>query len=201
MRSIHRCVLVLGLAAVGFGCQTERGKPERYGRERPPVDQLDSRDRGLQSKDVVASSDQMAMDLLALPELNAAEHQWTIVVDHIDNMTADRRHDLDIFLERLRVKLAQQGRGKVALIENLQKFRELQSRELEQPAGGDQFGQGGGGRPAPGPAGIQPNYTLYGKIMELPNRRTSYFLCEFTLTNFSTRQQVWTNAYEVKVEN
>lgn len=35
----------------------------------------------------------------------------------------------------------------------------------------------------------------------MPNRATSYFLCEFTLTDLRTREQVWTNAYEVKVSN
>jgi hypothetical protein len=33
----------------------------------------------------------------------------------------------------------------------------------------------------------------------MPNRGTSYYFCEFTLTNLRTRQQVWNNAYEVKV--
>jgi hypothetical protein len=186
----------LGLLLV-VGCHSD--KPHEYGRQRPPVDQLDSRDRGLQSKDVVAASDQMAMDLLALPELAGASHQWTVVVDRIENLTANRRQDLNIFLERLRVKLAQQGRGRVALIENRDKLRDLQSRELEQGPG-DPFQQGGVNRAAPGPAGIQPDYALYGKISELPNRGTSYFFVEFTMTSLKTRQQVWTNAYEVKVE-
>jgi hypothetical protein len=36
--------------------------------------------------------------------------------------------------------------------------------------------------------------------MELPNRGTSYYLMEFTLTDFHTRQITWTNSYEVRVE-
>ena len=55
-----------------------KDRPHEYGKQRPPVDQLDSRDRGLQSKDVVAASDQMAMDLLALPELRDSAHRWLI---------------------------------------------------------------------------------------------------------------------------
>ncbi len=53
--------------------------------------------------------------------------------------------------------------------------------------------------PPPQPRGIQPDYSLYGKVYDLPNRGTSYYMVEFTLTNFNTREQVWTNAYEVKV--
>ena len=177
-----------GLVAVG-GCAHD--KPHEYGQQRPPVDELDRRDVGLQSKDVVQASDQMAMDLLAHPALNASQTQWTIVVDHVENKTVNARHDLDIFLERLKTNLAKQSKGRVTLIENRDKLRDLQSRELENnPSNGG----------APGPAGIQPDYALYAKIMELPNRGTSYYLMEFTLTNLRTRALAWNNSYEVRVE-
>ena len=184
-------MVLIGLTA---GCTHDR--PHEYGRERPPVDELDSRDKGLQSKDVVAASDQMAMDLVALPEMNESKERWLIVVDHVENRTTSSRFDLDIFIERLRVNLRKHGRGRVQLIENRDKLKDLQSRELEQER--DDFGQGGR-KTQPGPAGIQPDFALYGRIMEMPNRGTSYFLCEFTLTDLHSREQVWTNAYEVKV--
>ena len=177
-----------GLLAVG-GCFHD--KPHEYGQQRPPVDELDKRDAGLQSKDVVQASDQMAMDLLANPALNASQTQWMIVVDHVENKTVNDRHDLDIFLERLKTNLARQSKGRVTLIENRDKLRDLQSKELENN------GANGG---APGPAGIQPDYSLYAKIMELPNRGTSYYLMEFTLTNLHTRVLAWNNSYEVRVE-
>lgn len=196
--SIRSLSWVVGLVALaGMGCYSDR--PHQYGQERPPVDRIDERDRGLQSKDVVAASDQMAMDLLAQPELAQSPTQILIVVDRVENQTSSNRFNLDIFLERLRVNLSKYGKGRVTLLENRDKLRELQSRELE-PTGGDRFGQTGS-RGGGGGAGIQPDFALYGRIMELPNRGTSYFLCEFTLTNLHTRQQVWTNAYEVKVQN
>ena len=196
MFSGYHKIIAAGFLLVGLGCHSDR--PHQYGEDRPPVDRVVHDDRGLQSKDVVSSTDQMAMDLLALPELNASKTRWTIVVGHIDNMTAERRNDLDIFIERLRTKLAQMGHGRVQLIENRAKYHQLQSQELEQQGNGDEFGQGGGGKAAPGPMGVQPDFELYGKIMELPNRATSYFLCEFTLTDLHTREQVWTNSYEVR---
>jgi PBP1b-binding outer membrane lipoprotein LpoB len=175
---------LLGLLALGCS-----DKPHEYGQERPPVDQLDKRDSGLQSKDVVQASDQMAMDLLADPTLNASHTRWTIVVDRVENKTVNSRFDLDIFLERLKSNLAKQGKGRVQLIENRDKLRDLQSRELENNTPGS----------APGPAGIQPDYSLYAKITELPNRGTSYYLCDFTLTDLRTRELAWTNSYEVRV--
>ncbi len=194
----YRMLLSAGLIAGGLGCYSD--KPHDYGQERPPVDRIDRRDAGLQSKDVVAASDQMAMDLLAQPEINRNPNRLLIVVDRVENRTAMSRGDLDIFLERLRVNLAKHGKGRVQLIENRDKLRELQSRELEGGGSGDRFGQGGTGAPG-GTNGIQPDFALYGRIMELPNRGTSYFLCEFTLSDLHSREQVWTNAYEVKVNN
>jgi hypothetical protein len=191
----------MSLALLTGACYHD--KPHGYGQARPPVEELDSRDAGLQSKDVVVASDQMAQDLLQLPELNESRHQWTIVVDRVENHTSADRFDLNIFLSRLRVNLAKYGRGRVALIENKDRYRDVQSREVEggSGGGGDEFGQGGGGggHPGPGPAGIQPDFGLYAKITEMPNRGTSYYFCEFALTNLKTRQLVWNNAYEVKV--
>ena len=185
--------VVGSIALLAGACQD---RPHDYDRQRPPIDELDRRDRGLQSTDVVRASDQMAMDLLALPEMNAADHRWTIVVDHVENRTGSNHFDLDIFLERLRVNLAKHGKGRVQLIENRAKLRDLQARELEQER--DDFGQGAA-PVRPGPIGTQPDFSLYGRIMEMPGRGTSYFLCEFTLTDLRNREQVWTNAYEVRV--
>ncbi len=199
MPKICQLLMSIGLLSIVIGCHSDR--PHEYGQQRPPVDRLDERDRGLQSKDVVASSDQMSMDLLAEPGINQSPTRVLIVVDRVENLTSENRYSLDIFIERLRVNLAKYGKGRVQLIENRDKLRELQSRELEGGGSSDKYGQtnsrGGG---SPGPAGIQPDFALYGRIMEMPNRATSYFLCEFTLTDLHSREQVWTNAYEVKVE-
>ena len=202
VRLLLRVCLLLAAGAIvalgSAGCSEYR--PRDYGNARPPIDRIDKRDKGLQSKDVVAASDQMAQDLLAVPEVAGSDTRLLVVVDRVENRTQNARFDLDIFLERLRVKLAQLGRGKVQLIENRDKLRDLQSRELEGAGEReDAFGQRGI-TARPGPAGVQPDYSLYGRISELPNRGTSYYFAEFTLTDLRTREQVWSNAYEVKVE-
>ena len=113
------------------GCASD--KPSEYGSDRPPADQVDPRDRGLQSYDVIAASDKMANDLLSQPELNASRTQWTIVVDKVEDNTTDNvfRHNYDIFIERLRTRLFQLGKGRVRLIENKARFHGLQEKELE----------------------------------------------------------------------
>ena len=173
--------LVILLAA---GCKT-------YEDARPPVDQLDKRDKGLQSKDVVQASEQMAMSLLGDPALNGSKDQWTIVVGNMQNQTTRARHAMDIFIERLRIQLARHGKGRVQLIQNRAGYRDRQAGELETDARPD--GQ-------PGAKGVQPDYQLDGKVMELPNRGTSYYLMEFSVNDLHNRTIPWTDAYEVRVE-
>jgi hypothetical protein len=195
------------LAAVALvllfaGCKSE-DRPRDYGRQRPPIDELDPRDRGLQSKDLIAATDQMAQELLALPELNDSREQWTIVASNVENETVAARANYNIFIDRLRTSLGKFGRGRITLIENRERFRDMQSRELEPGAGEreDEYGQSGrSGRGQPGPAGIQPDFILYGKMQEMPNRATSLYRAEFNLTNLKTRVQVWSGEYMVRVE-
>lgn len=173
---------VVMLAAGGAGCSE---RPAGYSTQRPPVDQIDPLDRGLQSFDVLAASDKLAMDLMALPEINRSTTQLAIVFTNVENMTSEPRLSYDIFLERLRVNVARLGRGRVAVIDNRDRVANLQVRELDAPP--------------PVTGGIQPDFALYGKITEMPNRRTSYYLATFQLTDLRTRQMIWTDQYEVRV--
>src|SRR5882672_10158858 len=192
-----RAKLLLGIGLLSFlvgGCS--RDIPNEYGNQRPPVDTIDERDRGLQSKDVVSASDLMARDLLADEGLRRANAQWVMVVDRFEDHTLDRHFNVnyDIFIERLRTNIGQFGKGSVTLVENKVKLNQLRNKELDSSRG-DEFGQGSGGG---GPGRLQPDFTLYGKAFDLPNRGTNYYLLEFTVVNLRTGTQVWTNKYEVK---
>jgi Peptidoglycan-synthase activator LpoB len=184
---------VLAAALVAGGC----GGGPRYEDNRPPVDATVDGNTGLQAKDVGSATDHMAGDLLALPELNAADKKWTIVLTGVTNNTADPSFShYDVFSDRLRPLLLSKGHGRVALIENKAQYHAVQNQELEQPA--DNLGQGGGG--SANPPGIQPDYGLTIKIDEMPNRATSYFLVTASLTDLRTRQVVWSNypPYEIQ---
>ena len=170
------------MATIVTGCAKD------YNTQRPDVALVELRDIGLQSKDVVQAADQMAADLLSDPTLNASHDRWVVVVDRVENHTVNSRFDLDVFLQRLKAKLAQQGRGRIQLVENREKLHDLQARELERSA------------PAANAAGLQPDYSLYARVDELPNRGTSYYQVTFTLTDLRTRELAWTNMYEVRVE-
>jgi len=189
--TLAAAVVLAGLV----GCSSDR--PHEVGRERPAVGDLDRRDRGeLQSRDLVEASDQMAQSLITLPELNESRSQWNIVVKPtVENQTTARR-DYGIFIDRLKTNLAKQGRGRIRLIENKATFHQLQNEELET-GGNDRFGQGSGDTGLP--AGVQPDYDLYLKMQELPNRGTSTYRMDFNLTNLHTREIVWNDEYIVKV--
>lgn len=190
MTTLRKLFPSLGLLAIVAGCASDR--PHSYGDRRPDVGSLHPEDRDIQSKDLLVTTDVMAMDLLGLPELNDARQRWTIVSTYMDNDTTRRRESYDIFINSLKTKLAREGRGRVQLIEQRDRFHDLQAKELE-PTGNPRT-------TPPGPAGVQPQYALYGRVEELPNRATSTYRFEFNLTNLQTRAVVWTNDYIVKVE-
>jgi hypothetical protein len=181
-------------AAGAAGCSSDR--PHDYGLERQPVDELNPEDSGLQSKDVVIAADKMSRDLLADPMLNASNNAWAIVVSDMEDKTTERysRINFDIFLQALKGDLAQKSSGRVQLIENKAEFHNLRNKELE---GGDQFGQGASGQPAP--AAINPDYALYGTAMDMPNRATNFYQIEFKLVNLHNRTIAFDRLYQVKV--
>lgn len=190
-------LLSAGLLAGVAGCATDR--PHDYGQERSSIYDLDSRDRGLQSKDVNEAADQMAADLLALPALNRSREQWTIVTTPVDDQTIDRRGraNYNIFIQALQDRLARLSEGRVTLIANRQDFYQKRSDELEG-GGPDEFGQTGGDRPAAADA-VSPDYSLDGVVMDMPNRATNYYQVQFRLTNLRNRTIPWTRVYPVRV--
>jgi hypothetical protein len=199
MAGIHKQICAAGLMigmALAAGCSSD--KPESYDQQRPDPSTLSPDDRGLQSKDVLAASDQMAQDLLTDPQLNQSRTQWTMAIGHFEDMTTDRTFatNYDIFLERLRTEISQKGQGRITLIENKDTYNGIVNAEVQGP--GDKYGQGPGG-PPPTPGAINPDYIMYGKAMDMPNMSTNYFLLEFTVVNANTRVQVWSRQYEVKV--
>ena len=187
------------LAAGGTAC-APTDRPHDVGRQRPSVDDLDRRDRGLQSRDINEAADQLAADLLSDPELNRGREQWTVVVTNIEDKTRDRQFmtDYDIFLQALKARLAKQGRGRITLVTNRDRFYNLRDRELEGGGGRDEFGQGGGGGRA-APQAVSPDYALTGVVRDLPRRGTIYYQMEFTAEDLKRRTTAWTGSYEVKV--
>ena len=194
-------VTALGVAWLGGCADTDR--PTEYGRQRPPIDELDSRDVGLQAPDVRRAADEVIMELLRLPELRDGDRQWTMVISGVEDRTNDRKFrnlDYNIFLEKLRANISKQGRGQIRLIENRDRFYDTRSRELESELeGADEFGQGEESGAARAPKAVSPDFGLYATASDLPGRGTTYYLINFVVTNLKTREQVFVEDYEVRV--
>jgi hypothetical protein len=190
MNLLRKSVVGLGLAALAglglAGCASD--KPEGYARERPPVEDLHSRDRGLQSSEVVEASDLLVQKILSLPEVNHAQTRLTVVFTGLEDLTTTRQFNYDIFLERLKTNISEQGRDRIAIVSNRDKFYGTRAAELDLPRGErDDFGQGDGrARGAPVSNRIQPDYALTGKVMEIRNRGTSYYHFTFSLADIRT---------------
>jgi hypothetical protein len=191
MNALRKSIAALGFAALTSlglgGCSQD--KPEGYHRERPSVDELNSRDRGLQSSEVVEASDLLVQKILSLPEVNRSPTRLTVVFTNLEDMTTTRQFNYDIFLERLKTNISEQGRDRIAIVSNRDTYYHTRSKELDLPRGGrerDDFGQGDGssrGAVTPAANRIQPDFALNGKVMELRNRGTSYYLFTFSLSD------------------
>jgi len=173
----------LGLTA---GCE-HSDKPHDYGQARPSVDDLDYRDAGLQSRDVNDAANKVAASLLATPELNASQKQWVVVLDTMEDHTRDHMFmtDFDIFLQALKARVAEQGRGRVTLVLNRDKLYHLREKELDS-------------NPA-APSRLQPDFALTGVVRDLPRQGTIYYLMDFKLANLHTGIEQWSKSFEVKV--
>ena len=191
--------IVLAAAAALCGCSDHA--PEGYHRQRPDITDVDSRDRGLQSSEVVEASEMLANKLLSLPEVTQSTHRLTVVFDHLEDLTRTRQFNYDIFLERLKTEMGEKGRDRIAIITNRRTYNNIRNRELDSPGGArDDFGQGDG-RPAGGaPPGnpIQPDFALTGKVMDLPNRGTNYYHFTFSLSDLRNRTEI-PLGYDVRV--
>jgi hypothetical protein len=192
MNALRKSIATLclaGLTTLGLaGCSSD--KPEEYHRERPSVDELNSRDRGLQSSEVVEASDLLVQKILSLPEVNRSPTRLTVVFTNLEDMTTTRQFNYDIFLERLKTNISEQGRDRIAIVSNRDNYYRTRNNELDLPSRGgrerDDFGQGDGSSRAavtPAASRIQPDFALTGKVMELRNRGTSYYLFTFSLAD------------------
>src|SRR5271155_890504 len=89
------------------GCSPKNGNPP------PTAVQPSTASTTLPSKDVGSAIDEMATDLLTVPELNAAGHQWTMVIADVNNRTIDPSFTYETFSRQLASRL---GNGRVISI-------------------------------------------------------------------------------------
>jgi hypothetical protein len=168
---------------IAGGCASDH-KPEGYNRHRPDINELDSRDRGLQSTEVVEASEMLATKLLSRPEVNQSPRRMTIVFTNLEDLTQSRQFNYDIFLERLKTVLAERGSDRIAVVTNRDTFYGTRDRELDRVRG-ERDDRGASGAPAANR--IQPDFALQGKVMDIVNRGTTYYHFTFSLADIRSQ--------------
>jgi hypothetical protein len=149
----------------------------------------------LDSADLVRMTDDMAMKIVADPQVQAAmtrDGKLAVVVQPVENRMRGEvlpRGEAEAFTARLRVLLARHAPDRFVWIMNKREFYNLRGRELDLDLG-------------PDPERIEPKYALTATFSSLadedPVRRSSYYLCNFQLTNLADGAELWTGSYEVK---
>ena len=149
----------------------------------------------LGSADLVAMTDDMAARIVADPEVQAAigaKGALKLVVQPVENrMVAEvlPRGQADAFTARLRVLLSRHAPERFTWVMNRDAYYDLRRREVDVDLG-------------PAPERVQPEYALTAIFSSLtsedPQRRASYYLCEYQLTDLGGGNLLWSGAYEVK---
>ena len=131
----------------------------------------------LDSVDLVKMTDDMAMKIIADPQVQdaiAQQGKLRVVVEPVENdMTAEilPRGPADAFTARVRMLLANHAPDKFTWIMNRDAFYHLREQELEDVDLG------------PEPGAINPQYALTAKFSSLTDEnshgRSSYYLCVY----------------------
>ena len=104
-------MLLAGILAPALGCDD---KPHEYGEKRLPLDQVDSKGEGLQSKDLLAATDQMSMELSCCRGAESQRYKVDGGDATMENQTNSRRDNLNIFVDRLKTQLFKHGGDRIA---------------------------------------------------------------------------------------
>ncbi len=190
--------VVLALAGLGFaGCEKNRDEM------RPDMDKVQSKQPGLQARDLREMTTRMAPDLLTIPEVAQNQFRAVVVMKGITNKTeSEPGRNLDIYVARLKTLLnSSQCRDRLAFVEEKATLERLQGEELGT-TNNDPFEDGArGGIAVPPPTRRLPQYVLKGIFYSKYDGKTTYYLCTFQMTDIKTGVQVWEGSYEVSTLN
>ena len=150
---------------------------------------------GVESQDLVAVTDKMALSILDTPQIKSAQHAPVVVLDPVVNETRFPINK-DMFLTRIRVQLTSKANNKVQFLARdrmaaLEKERDLK-RAGQVTSGSD-------------PNVVEfkgADFFLTGKLQSLTTRNSrgtsDYVLYSFQLVDARTSAIVWEDFAEIK---
>ena len=187
-------ILMFGVAFGVAGCEQNRDEM------RPDMDKIVSGEPGLQSRDLREMTERMAPDLLQIPEIVRNPNRVVVVMKSIQNKTeSEPGRDLDIYVAKLKTLLnSSKCRDRIAFVETAADLGRIQGEELGGT--GNPFGDEGRG-PAVANPRVKPQFALWGTFYSKHDRKTTYYLCTFRLTDLNSGVQVWEGSYDVRTLN
>ena len=176
--------VVIGSLALLVGC-AEQG--------RVPVDREDPFiSTTTDSKDVETVAQQMAREIVTVPQIANAQTPPTIAFAKVENRSSVPL-DTKMFLEKIRTLLMKNTGGKIAFL-NRDKAEEIY-RERDMKRSGEVAG-------GPKKAVLGADYFLTGTVSAIDKGdgkwRSTFMRYEFNLTDAESSQLIWANEYEVK---
>jgi len=149
----------------------------------------------LDADDLVKMTDQMAAGIAGDPDVQAAIAQHgtlkVVVQPVVNNMTGEilPRGQAQIFTGRVRLLLSQQPKKQFTWILNRDYYNELRATELDDVRG-------------PDPDRVQPEFALTATFSTLTKvdaeRRSTYYLCTYEMTDLKSGDVLWADKYELK---
>jgi len=189
--------LCLAAASAGgmAGCETRD-------QMRPDMDTIQA-ESGLQSRDLREMTDKIAPDLLQIPQIVNNQYRVIITVKGVENhLEGEQGRDIDIYIARLAGLLnSHAARDRVVFVEDRATVDRMAAGEIPR-TNTDPFEEGSRvqGSAPPNPQ-LTAQYALYAKFRSIHNSKTTYYLCDFYLTDLRSREIVWQKPYETKTLN
>lgn len=199
MRTSMGLGLLLGVAVLGSGLGGCASTPTEQQVRADPTTLIEG-DKGLQSKDLVEMTDKMAPSILQKDVIARNPYKVVIVTTGIDNKTNNPGEDLTIYVARIQGLLMEHATDRVSFVENRTTLDKLIAAEGAAPAV-DPFEQGSRGAAAPANPRMVAGYALHGVFYQQSKSVTSFYLCQFKLTDMRTGEIVWQGNYEVRTLN
>jgi len=199
-RTALKGIAVLLSAAAATACTTT-GAPYAAGMQ--TVD-LDIRAKGpvagvgIESRDIVSSTDRIVREMLTVPELGMAAYPARVIVDgtYFYNESAQRL-DKNLITDRLRVSLNQAARGRMVFVGRHYSRMVAEERELKRAGVVD------AGTLPTAAAQAGADYRLGGRISSQHMRSPStgliqrYTQITFEMVNLETGVIVWSGIHEL----
>lgn len=192
-------LLLLSLAACNTPPKNEGWSGSRVDPSADSLGEIGQAD--LRSKDLLAATDKMAMDIAARLDITNPASKPVIVVGEIENKTTSPEKNYQIFLARLRSGLNASGaRSGLEFVRERSYVENQRDREF------------GGKNPENTSTAYQSRaqYMLTGEVFDMPGADANYFMMSFQLVqlvnqaatgpNVGSGAIVWENMYEVKYQ-